>query len=919
MEKLSVNNEGTILYQDKKGHENEWRKHQKSPVARDIWTYNPTHTKAYTQQTHFVGEDRDPVWASDNRSFYYLSEENGSFNIYHREIGSSSARQITHYTHSPVRFLSASVDDTLCFGYDGEIYTLSPGGQPRKVEIEIVSDNEERSLIQSIKQSEASEMAVSPDGKEVAFIVRGDLYVTSVEYNTTKRITNTSYEERYVSFSPDGRSLLYASERDGLWQIYTSHIVRPEEKLFTYATEISEERLTQSNQTSFSPQYSPDGKEVAFVENRTTLGVLNLQTKAVRTVMDGKLQISYVDGDQWYRWSPDGRWLLSNYIGVGGWHNMDIALIPADGKGEIVNLTQSGYGESNGQWVLDGKAMLWRSERAGYRSHGSWGADADVYIMFFDSDAYHRFLMNKEETAIRNGVDEKAKKAEDDKKKQEKSKTEPKNKNATLAEPLQLDLDKRFDRIVRLTVHSSNLSGTMLSAKGDMLYYLSAFEGGYDLWMHNLKDNSTKLLQKNVGSGQLLSDKEGKNIYLCTGGQMKKIESEGSRVSNISFSAPYDYRPVEERACMFEHIWRQLNEKFYVADMHGVNWSDVKEEYSRFLPHINNNYDFAEMLSEMLGELNASHTGAAYNAPNHAQSTATLGLFYDETHVGDGLKIKEIIDQSPLTKKESEVTVNCIIEKIDGVTIKAGMDYFPLLAGKVNQKVILAIYNPATGKRFEETIKPISKWGQDDLLYKRWVKRCNDKVEELSDGRIAYVHIKAMNSESFRKLYMDLLSEKSRAKQAVVVDTRNNSGGWLHDDVATFLNGKEYHRFMVRGNYVSSDPYNKWTKPSCMLVSENNYSNAHGTPFVYRALGIGKLVGTPVAGTMTAVWWERPMDKSIVFGIPQIGCLDNSNHYLENQALQPDMLQYNTPEEVLRGEDAQLKAAVNHLLQQLDQ
>lgn len=294
-------------------------------------------------------------------------------------------------------------------------------------------------------------------------------------------------------------------------------------------------------------------------------------------------------------------------------------------------------------------------------------------------------------------------------------------------------------------------------------------------------------------------------------------------------------------------------------------------------------------------------------------------MFYDETHVGDGLKIKEIIDQSPLTKKESEVTVNCIIEKIDGVTIKAGMDYFPLLAGKVNQKVILAIYNPATGKRFEETIKPISKWGQDDLLYKRWVKRCNDKVEELSDGRIAYVHIKAMNSESFRKLYMDLLSEKSRAKQAVVVDTRNNSGGWLHDDVATFLNGKEYHRFMVRGNYVSSDPYNKWTKPSCMLVSENNYSNAHGTPFVYRALGIGKLVGTPVAGTMTAVWWERPMDKSIVFGIPQIGCLDNSNHYLENQALQPDMLQYNTPEEVLRGEDAQLKAAVNHLLQQLDQ
>ena len=158
---------------------------------------------------------------------------------------------------------------------------------------------------------------------------------------------------------------------------------------------------------------------------------------------------------------------------------------------------------------------------------------------------------------------------------------------------------------------------------------------------------------------------------------------------------------------------------------------------------------------------------------------------------------------------------------------------------------------------------------------------------------------------------------RNRNKEAVVVDVRHNGGGWLHDDVVTLLGGKEYERFVPRGQYIGSDPFNKWLKPSCMLVCEDNYSNAHGTPFVYKTLGIGKLVGTPVAGTMTAVWWERQIDPSIVFGIPQVGCMDMQGNYLENHTLQPDILIYNTPEEAINGDDAQLKAAVEHLLKQL--
>ena len=923
MECISINKEGIMLYQDKKGYEDYWRKHQVSPIARDIWSYTPGKTPVYQKQTTFGGEDREPVWAPDGKSFYYLSEEKGSFNIFQRTPGANTSKQITFHTKHPVRFLSMASEGKLCYGYNGEIYTLVPGGQPQKVNITILSDKIDKDIIRQIRSYGATDIAVSPKGKEVAFIMRGDVYVTSIDYKTTKQITNTPDQERDISFAPDGRTLVYSSERNGLWQLYTSTIVRKEEKQFTYATELKEERLTKSNVASFQPQYSPDGKEIAFLENRTAIRVINLKSKAVRTVMDAKYQYSYADGDQWFQWSPDSKWILSDFIGIGGWNNKDVVLLKADGKGEMVNLTESGYSDTNAKWVLGGKAMIWNSDRSGYRSHGSWGSESDTYIMFFDVDAYNRFTMSKEDLALleeaeKTEKEEKAKKEKEEKEKAEKKKDKKdaktkdtkkeEDKKKEEVKPLTFDLENRFDRIVRLTVNSSRLSDAVLTPKGDVLYYLAAFEGDYDLWEHKLKENTTKILLKGVGGGALIPDKEGKNIFMCTRSQLKKIEIAGSKVTPIEFEAFFDYRPYGERAYIFDHVYQQVNDKFYVADLQGTDWKGYKEAYQRFLPHINNNYDFAEMLSELLGELNASHTGARYAGGGSALSTATLGVFYDESYSGTGLKIKEILDQSPFTQKKTDVKAGCIIEKVDGKTIEANADYFPLFEGKVGRKVILTVYDPATKKRFEETVKAISYGAQSELLYKRWVKRCAQKVEELSGGRIAYVHIKGMDSPSFRKMYSELLG-RYRNKEAVIVDTRHNGGGWLHDDVVTLLSGKEYQRFVPRGQYIGSDPFNKWLKPSCMLACEDNYSNAHGTPYVYKTLGIGKLIGTPVAGTM--------IDPSIVFGIPQVGCMDMQGKYLENQTLQPDILVYNEPGASLKGEDAQLKAAVDHLLKEL--
>ena len=727
----NVRSNGDILYHDVKGYEDNFRKHHRSPVTRDIWLYSKGN---YTKLTDFNGEDRTPVWAANDNAYYYLSEEDGTFNVYKRNIDGSGKKQLTFHKQNPVRFLTAASNGTMCYGYDGEIYTLNEGQQPRKVEINIVADKIDKDLIRQVRSSGATEIKLSPKGKEIAFVLHGDVYVTSLDYQTTKQITNTAEQERDIDFAPDGRSIVYSSERNGIWQIYETKIKNKAEKNFTYATELVEERLTNTNQTSQMPQYSPDGKKVAFYENRASLKVLDLKSKDVTTATNGKDLYSYSDGDIWFSWSPDSRWLLTPYMGNAGWNNVDISLVDASGKKAPFNLTQSGYNDSGAKWVLKGKAMLFFSDRAGYRSHGSWGAESDAYLMFFDLDAYDHFRMSKEEKEL---FDE----AEKEKKKDDKETKDEENKKEKI-KPLQFDLENCRDRIVRLTVNSSRLGDAILSPDGNVLYYQAAFEGGYDLWKHDLKENKTQIVMKEVGGGSLEADKDFKNLYLCVRNGIKKIDLSKQSSANVGFEARFDYKPYQEREYIFDHVWQQVKDKFYVEDIHGVDWEGYRKIYQRFLPYINNEYDFRDMLGELLGELNASHTGARYYGSSPSLTTATLGLFYDDTYDGDGLKIEEVIKRGPFTVRNTGVTAGCIIEKIDGEPILKGKDYNYLLDGKAGKRVIVSVYNPANKKHFDVTVKAISKGMQDELLYKRWVDRNRAFVDSISGGRIAYVHVK---------------------------------------------------------------------------------------------------------------------------------------------------------------------------------
>ena len=340
-------------------------------------------------------------------------------------------------------------------------------------------------------------------------------------------------------------------------------------------------------------------------------------------------------------------------------------------------------------------------------------------------------------------------------------------------------------------------------------------------------------------------------------------------------------------------------------------------ETEAFLPYINNNYDFSEMLSELLGELNVSHTGSGYRASAGDDKTAELGMFVSRNGNKNGLLIDEILINGPFDDFRSKVKTGDVIEAIDGFGIDFDTDYFPLLEGKAGKNTLISIYSPATGKRWDEVIKPIAASTLDNLLYNRWVKQREAEVERLSNGRLGYVHIPSMGDESFRKVYANALG-KYYKKEGMVIDIRYNGGGRLHEDIETFFSGKQYLMQEVRGKDYSEMPSRRWNKPSVMLMTEADYSNAHGTPWVYKTMKLGKLVGMPVPGTMTSVNWVTLQDPTVYFGIPVVGYRTAEGTYLENAQLEPDIKAPLDLNKAVNGEDTQLEVAVKELLKEID-
>ena len=905
-----------IIFHDYKGYESDWRKHHTSAVTRDVWVYDVT-SKKYTMLSTFKGENRNPVFDSNDNDFYFLSEQSGSFNVYKSSLADpAKSVAVTKFTKNPVRFLTRAKTGTMAFGYDGELYTMKPGSEPQKVNIRIGADG--RDAIEKIVPVNGgmTDAKLSPNGKEFAFVFRGEVFVSSIDGKMVKRITSTPYQERSVSFSPDGRSLVYAAEKDNNWNIYTTSLTRASEPYFCVSTVLKDEAVVATPAEEFQPAFSPDGKEIAYLENRQTLKVYNIASKQSRTVLPADKNYSYSDGDQYYAWSPDSKWFLVQFAPPQRMFTPEVGLVAADGNSPVRNLTESGYDDFQPKWVMDGKMMIWGSDREGARNQAGDPQQGDVYGMYFTKAFYDRAKLSKEEFALLKEQEDKEKKDADEKAKSGGPSASPTpSPSPKTDKTIAFDFDGLNDRKMRLTTHTSSASDWVLSKDGEKLYYLTNFDKGNDLWVTEVRTHDTKLFNKlgaNNTSMELSPD--GKFIFVIADGKAIKVDAESGKSEPIGVNTEMVLNYSAEKNYIFDHAWRQFKEKLIFPDLNKVDWDYYYKTYHRFLPYINNNYDFAEMLSEMLGEVNVSHTGAYYRAvfPN-SDSTASLGLFYDYGYTGNGVKVAEVIQGGPVDLAASTIKAGDIIEAIDGTTIDASMDFYKLLNRKAGKYTLLSVFDPAANKRWDETVKPVSPGDENELLYKRWVRQRRAEVDRLSGGKIGYIHVRAMNDPSMRTVFDEALG-LNIGKDAVIIDTRFNGGGGIHEQLSDFLSGKKYFDVIPHGQYIGSEPFDKWVKPSIVLVGESNYSDAHLFPLAYKLKNLGLLVGMPVPGTGTFVWWENQIDPTIRFGIP-MGCWQTPDGKCgENNQTEPDILVRNDPDVMGGGRDQQIEAAVKELM-----
>ena len=918
-----------IAYREEKAYENEWRQRDVSSFARDIWVYDVsagTHTKV----TDTPGGDHAPAWSPDGQSLFMQSELDGNaFNLRKVNLETGNSEVLTQHGPHPARETSVSRDGTVVYAYHGVVHKLAPGGTSEAVDIKVPVDRIGGDIDPIPANSGITEFAISPDGSEIAYIFRGEVFVTDAEFSDTVRVTDTPGQERSVSFSPDGKTLLYASEQTGGWGIFETSIAEDNAPRFSLAAEFETQVVYDPVQgNAFQPAYSPDGEKIGFIENRDLIRVMDRDGSNQRTLFTVDQNYSYSDGDISFDFSPDSKWITADYSPRGYYFYTDIGLAPVDGSQPARDISVNGYTDASPVWHSSGDVVFWYSDRFGERSHGSWGSEGDIMAAFLSEASWTRFNLSEQERSVLEKLGNDDAKDEDEDASEEADESEAEEEKVDIEALLNLaemrsddddiaiDFTAIKDRTVRLTPQSADLADAVLGPDLKKLYYLAAFEGGYDLWVNDLiEGEASKVASIGADSASLEISDDGKMLVILADGRLHKTKL-GDRidVKPLKITAEMRLRPDAERLYMFDHTWHQVDDKFYDPAFHGVDWGAMRAAYRPKVAAVSNNRDFAILVSEMLGQLNASHTGMRYRSGGDSgdDSTAALGVIFD-LDGGPGLRIGEILPDGPLDRDVLNVRAGDRITAIDRQSITGTQNAFDLLNRKAGERVRLTLGGSRT-----ITVRTYSRSDEARMLYDRWIDRRRAIVEKRSNGRIGYVHIRSMNDTGYRQIFSELFG-RNFDKEAVVVDTRFNGGGWLHDDLITLLDGQSYFNMRARNRIVAGAPEERWTKPSAVVMNEGNYSNAHMFPYAYDLFDLGKTIGMPVPGTATAVWWERQISGDLVFGIPQLPILDEQNRPLENQTLQPDILVDNPPQLAESGRDLPLEAAVDSLLAELNE
>jgi tricorn protease len=878
-----------------------YRKGYHGSANDDVWVCN-LDGQNNQRVTRYNGQDGSPMWSPDGKTLYYVSDElNRVANIVKVSFGAgidpekTRPTAVTRHTDEAVRKARISRDGKWIVyecGPDLWITGTGDGASPRKLAIEVHTDDKSNTERMETFTANATEFTLSPDERHMVFAVHGELFLMATTPGArTRRLTTSNVNNHGASWAPDGSAIVFVSDRDGHENVYKLEAADPVGAKLTQAVSYKTTQLTSSTEACIGVGYSPDGKKLAFIRSGK-LWTMNPDGKEAKQLIP--------DGTVFdYEWAPDSKWIC--YARQDPSFASELYLIPAEGptkENPARNITR--YATYNGgvTWSGTGTTLAFLSTRK--------GAD--------NSSVYTLALRKPTGPGI----------------------VAPESGTPPTVEIDWDDIANRTQQVLPLPVEAA-----AISPSGNQIAIRMASPGserGSDLWLVN--SNGSQLTRLTTGSQQpqniqwsrrnfgaptiYFRDNNG-NIKLARPSLDPKGEP---TIVTLLFSVKMTIKAEEEFQEMFDQAWRILSENFYDPKFHGADWDAVRARYRPLVKHIAMKEDLFALLYLMMGELNASHLGISNTLSTPEEPTADLGLILDPFYNGKGLKVLDILKRGPADQRGVNISPGSYVMAIDGTPIRENTNIAQLLNGKGGQTVILQVaanpeVEPKTWRRVE--IQATSRDGTGlnavrELYYDRWVEQNARKVADLSGGKLGYIHIPSMNEAGLDRFVRALYSDNFD-KEGIVLDVRFNGGGFTHDRVMNYLNAREHTLFRQRDGaegLVLRSGDRKWTRPVTLLINNRSYSDAEIFPSAFRTLGVGKLVGEPTGGHVIGTRQTQLIDGS-TFRIPRIGVFTVTGVNMDREGVKPDILIEPHPDQLGKGEDPQLKAAVEALRRDVDE
>ena len=919
-----------------------WRKYYRGSYQSDIMVMDLA-TKRFTQLTDFNGNDSWPMWAHDG-SIYFVSDRdgNGLTNIWRVSENGGKAERITSFKTGDVRWPAISADGrVIVFEHDFGIWKLDVNGKKATpITLNIAAETQENLVEMQSFNSQSDDYDLAPSSRRIAFSIHGEIFTAPVEEGDLKEITEGPARDRSVSYSPDGKMLAYISDQSGREEIYVSPVDGSGPA----------QQLTNLDALKLGYNWSPDSREIAYTSSDDKLRKLVVATKEVT-----ELDSSHYGNLGTPVWSPDGKWLA--YSKSDASRTTDVYLLAASGQEKDPHkVTFDSSNDTNPRFAPDGRKLFFqRIEPSGGNTPNS------VQIYSVGLEHLDRDPDDPEER--------------DAEAAQTAPQMEPGSEGAApVRRPpqerrppreIKVDWAGLKHRTRQITRMPFPISSYILGPDSRTIIFVTTEPAGIASVpvIYSIQDDGRRLARMSSGlppseegdqgpgggggfgggiselnisrDGRTLFFREREAIYslpVSAGagagaggagtGAGAGIAARGSEATRrrINFNVRVRIDHPAEWAEMFDDGWRTMKYRFYDPQMHGFDWDAARAKYRPLVDFVGDRQELLNIINEMIGELNASHTGAApppRGPGSTGVSTGHLGLDLEPDNAAGRYRVSYIYENGPADKDWVRVKVGDYLLAINGKPVKAGDNYWQLLNNRLNRKVEVTFNSTAAEDGAWRTrIEAVSPAAYSQLRYERWVKERRQKVDELSNGRIGYLHIQAMNPPSLRKFEKEI--REFRNKEALIIDERWNGGGNIDQELLAILVQREYQIWQPRGTEPSGRPFAGFFGPKIVLQNWRSASNAEMFPAGFRALGLGKVIGTPTMGAVIGTGSYSLIDGSTV-RTPGVGVFlaDPKKTNMENYGVQPDMLVDNKPEDNIAGRDRQLEAAVEELLKEL--